>query len=283
MTGPILTGRYDPDELPFSEREFIYFGAYMVRAIMLNDVGYESCVLTSKLVSELYTRLGIRTMPIICQVTALNPAAWERVEDGGKIELFADPDEDAYATNIPHDPERHSPEALQGHLAVIVANRYLVDASIDQLARPDRNLYIDPLILEFGEDDDSIGFEGFIGGDPAMVNLPNGGGMIYQPHAEDLEYLNGADWQEFADDPKSMEVLDGAMGLIQFALDEGEFPSLPRLPTSISLHAGKVLDACRQHKLSADETVEVFQRHGLSIERYANQIETVVQRMQRRR
>jgi len=280
--GPFATGRYDPDELPFGEMHFVYFASYMTRAVMLNEVGYESCILTSKLISELFRRLGITCMPITLGVDAFNKAAWERVQRGEKVSDHTDPEDDAYVCRIPHDPERHSEEALQGHLAVVVRNRYLVDASIDQLSRPARDLYIEPVILTFGTDEDSVTFEDFIGGEAAHCLLPNGGALIYHPHPEDLEYQSGVDFQPIDTDAKSQHVLDSVYGLVEVALDSGEFPPLPPLPTSISTHYGRVIDAIRENGLTAEDAQEVIARHGFTLDEYVSQIDAVSSRVQRR-
>lgn len=256
---------YDPEQLPFPERDFLYFGAYMVRSILLNESARESCMVSAHAVAELYRRFGITSIPVVVQVTALNKAAHEAAQRGEAIGLNSAASSDAFVTQIKHDPEQHSEDALQGHVALLVANRYMVDPSIDQLARPARGIIIEPLIMPF---DEEVGFEDFLGGAKASVELPNGGALVYEPHPEDLAYLDFCDWEPVEDDPRLMEALAGAEGLVRFALDEGEFPPLPPLPDSVSTTMVKLQSRLKEFGASAAQAAEAIERMGWTAEEF---------------
>lgn len=269
---------YNPDELPFPERDLIYFTAYQTRAQLLLGSSVESCMMSSRLVSEVYRAMGLTCMPLVVQVTAMNAEAWKAAQEEGKVELYAGPDDPAYACQIRHDPSQHSETALQGHVTVIVSNRYLVDASIDQLTRKARNLYVEPFIADFTTS--QVSLEDFLGGEQVALDLPKGGGLIYEAHPEDLAYLEFVDWEPIEDDPRTQAAFDATLGLVQVALDNEAFPPLPALPSSIStqaIHIAQKMD--EMPDLSPEEKREAWLRNGFDPDELAQTVEQVRERM----
>lgn len=269
---------YDPDELPFPERDLLYFTAYMARALLLIESQRESCMVTAHLVGEIYRAMGINSIPIVVGVTAMNAEALKAAEEGRRVELQSASSSKAFATTIPYDPERHSEDALQGHVALLVANRYLLDPSIDQLSRPARGLTIEPMLMEF---DENVTAQQFLDGARVSFGLPDGGMLIYEPHPEDLAYLDFIDWEPIENDDRLTSVSASVAGLVGIATDTGAFPEMPSLPNSPSSTMVKLQSRLEEYAADAEQAREAIARMGWDMEEFAESMGEFAERVNR--
>lgn len=273
--------RYSPDELPFDERTFLWHVAYLTRANLLRDFGAESCMLTCRVLGDVYREMGLRVLPVVVGVTALNPAAVALARAGEQLPDFreADPSEDAYGISITHRPDEHSEESLCGHLALIVGSDYFVDPSIDQLSRPARGLVIQPLLACFGEE---LQLEDFMAGERCAITLPDEGLVTYEAHLDDLAYQDGSDWEPIDADEIYREVFDNSIGLADLMLETGKFPPLPDLPLAASSVVVKLIEAANATGITREELDDAFRRHGFDPMQAMEAVEATLQRAAKR-
>lgn len=216
------------------ELELLHFALWHTRAEIVRHATAESCILSTRLLSQVYAHMGVRSMPIVVGVTAGNKR-WRELAQRGEDPTDV---EGAFGVQIRHTYE-DNPEAWcnnadtpwpGGHIVLVAQGRYLCDPSADQLSYPDRGLVVPPMSADLGEH-----AQGFIEGDlPLGFRMEDGGEVIYHPFSDDLSYTYSTDWKECK--PGEMlfdRVFEQVVGLVEIVQEAGQLPESGSLPTAV--------------------------------------------------
>jgi hypothetical protein len=150
------------------------------RAAVLTRFDVSSCIATTRVVIEVLAYFGIAARPWAANVKLFNDIAWKLTGDG--VPLTAWPPE-AHSVSV---DTRNGGDGI-GHV-VAVAGPVLVDASIDQAARPDKGLAVGPLVLGL-----PAGFDRAVPGD-VLFELDGGIRLMYGPSGSRL-YTTSTNWR----------------------------------------------------------------------------------------
>lgn len=138
-----------------TEEEKIKYAMYMSRVgLLASGAIRQSCVASAKITTEVLRSLDIYARPMTASVLVATGGWFTRAEKEGRFPRRDEADqwweEDrAYSLGVAYDPEP-SEGAFSGHMIVLAGEgaRYLVDPSLDQLSRPQRDLPLDPVYLD---------------------------------------------------------------------------------------------------------------------------------------
>lgn len=210
----------------------LFFAMWHARCEILRHSSRESCILSTKIVCDLFNQLGVRAMPVTVDVVGMNTAALEKAKRGEDPNCSeGSPD---FASRCKVDPDAEEPEGSKwpGHL-VLVAGRWMFDPSADQFARPDFDFIVRPMMVEFESEEmlEAWLYDGVRQG----IELPDGGVISYEAHPEVLTYRISSDWEDTKEGDGLWEsVMAKTHGLVGIYEDVEELPDLPDLPPSRS-------------------------------------------------
>lgn len=210
----------------------LFFSMWHARCEILRHSNRESCILSTKIVCDLFNQLGVRAMPVTVDVIGMNQIAYEKSQGGTALDISqGSPD---FASRCKVDPLAEDPEGTNwpGHL-VLIAGRWMFDPSADQFARPDFDFIVKPMMIEFESDEmlEAWLYEGLRQG----CELPDGGVISYQAHPDILTYRVSSDWEDSKEGDGLWEsVMAKTHGLIDLYEDVSGQLDLPDLPPSRS-------------------------------------------------
>lgn len=118
----------------------------------------------------------------------------------------------------------------------IIDGKYLVDPSADQFSEPAEAIIVaGPMIAE-AEGKRRSELAKFAEGDTHLTfGLPEGALIDYEPHPEDLSYMDSMDWEETKPGDKFFDfVFETVEGLLDLYADAPSLPFLPELPPALS-------------------------------------------------
>lgn len=138
-------------------QEQIRYATWMSRVgLLASGAIKQSCVASAKITTEVLRSIGIGARPMAASVIVGTDGWVRRMETGDRptAETWDDwwEQDRAYSLGIAYDPEP-SAGAWHAHMIVLAAGqRYLVDPSLDQLARPQRDLPLEPVVVDMAEE-----------------------------------------------------------------------------------------------------------------------------------
>lgn len=174
------------------EREAVLAVVEVARPIILSQYRKDSCVASTRIGLGAFRRLGIPARPLPVEVAIFNPTMARLLREGTHPTLaLADPR--AWSVGAgPDDSTPLKPKGWKGHL-VILTESFLVDLSLDQFARPERNLDLEPIALPRPE-----GWPDEVK-DWATWRTDAGIEIMYRS-IEDWRWRNSPDWRRKRDD-----------------------------------------------------------------------------------
>jgi hypothetical protein len=215
--------------------ELIHFAMWHARCEILRHADRESCIVSSRILCDVYAELGIRSMPLVVDVVIFNQAAFE-ANLRGENPNPEDEDSGQYAMRCEVVPGGSMDDQWwKGHLLVLADGRFICDVSADQFARPQHGIDATPSTIEFPT---AERLEAWLDGDMdgrATIHLPGEQGIIaYEAHAEELSYRDCSDWEDTVRGDRLRDrVLENVIGLCDLYADV-DLPPLPDLPPSRS-------------------------------------------------
>lgn len=205
-----------------NELELIEFTQWHMRCELLRYASRESCILSTRVLSDLLGRLGIQALPLAVGSYAVNAAAADRMRRGERPD---DKDSGAFMRTCVHVGMPGDGEFYHGHVVLLAGGRYLCDPSADQFSYPDHDLIVTPLVIDLGDH-----VQDFLEGASIGARTPGGGAIAYVAHPEDTSYRDCSDWEDHTPGDKLYERLVATtLGLIDLYAD-GPMPDLPDLP-----------------------------------------------------
>lgn len=211
------------------QRDLLFFAMWHARCELLRHGTKESCILSTKILCDLFNQLGVRAMPVAVDVIGMDKIAVEMSERGEDIDV-TDPECKGFAYRCKVDPDNEDPEGSTwpGHL-VLVAGRWMFDPSADQFSRDEYGCEVRPLMVEFESDEEMDTW--LNDGERRGIKLPEGGLISYEAHPDVLTYRISSDWEDSKPgDPLWESVMAKTHGLMGIYEDVEELPDLPDLP-----------------------------------------------------
>jgi hypothetical protein len=179
---------------------------------VLTEAGFErrSCILHTRLAVMRARKDGIRARALACRVEVLNPE-WIALRDRlgrepTSAEWTANPQ--AWSMGIGFgagevplatlDARRR--DGYDAHVVTVVEERHVLDLTIDQANRPQKNIKLRPGFFDASP--------AFLAGEVGIGYVQNGCEVRYMPIPDERGYLTVPDWTEVrANDPVVRRIL----------------------------------------------------------------------------
>jgi len=162
----------------------------IARPIILEYFRKDSCIASTRITIEVFSRLGFKTIPFACHVRIFNGKFREIFEREKhwptKEEMEKWITQGAWSIGFGYGD--HKGERYIGHLVAIVENKYLIDSSIDQAERPHKEIFFPAiLVAEINRD--------FRRGKEKLTIINDRGTVIvYEPKIKDRKWETSPDW-----------------------------------------------------------------------------------------
>jgi hypothetical protein len=172
--------------------EVLKLYARIARPVILEYFRKDSCIASTRITVEVFTRLGFKAIPLPSQAQIYNRKFREILEREKhwptKEEMKKWITQGAWGIGIGFGD--HKGGGYVGHLVAIVENKYLVDSSLDQAERPHKEIFF-PVILvaeinrDFGR-----------GKEKHTIVNDRGTVMVYEPKIKDRKWETSPDWTD---------------------------------------------------------------------------------------
>jgi hypothetical protein len=168
--------------------------ARIARPVILEYFRKDSCIASTRITVEVFSRLGFKAMPFPCTVQIYNNKFREIFEREKhwptKKEMGKWVTKGAWGIGIGFGDDRK--EGYLGHMVAIVENRYLVDSSLDQAERPNKEIYLPAILVTEVNRDFRRGKK-----ELTIVN-ERGTVMVYEPRIKDRKWEATPDWTKIS-------------------------------------------------------------------------------------
>lgn len=168
----------------------------LTRPLMLRS-GWRTdcCIATTRALTRVFSSYGIQSHALMVELVIWNNAMREKVNAVGRVaetheemrEWFKECGAWTMGLGIP-DPA--APDSWHGHMVVVIENRVILDASIDQADRPARGVKF-PYSITAEVDDTFLSGE-----EPRICISPTGMLLRYQARPNDQRYVDSPDWEQ---------------------------------------------------------------------------------------
>jgi len=162
----------------------------IARPIILEYFRKDSCIASTRITIEVFSRLGFKAIPFACHVQIFNDKFREIFErekhwpTKGEMEKWIT--QGAWSIGFGYGD--HKGERYIGHLVAIVENKYLIDSSIDQAERPHKEIFFPAILVTEVKRDFRRGKENL-----TIIN-DRGTVMVYEPKIKDRKWEVSPDW-----------------------------------------------------------------------------------------
>lgn len=108
----------------------------------------DSCIASVRVLTDVLSYFGHSSEPLACTTVVFNAAGWEQLQQGIPHEQWS-PEAHSVGVEGTGNLRSHDPNRWDGHLVALVDDgRWLVDPSLDQFARPQRDINVMPAVLD---------------------------------------------------------------------------------------------------------------------------------------
>lgn len=177
------------------------------RPVLRERFRRNNCIMATRTLQDVLMHFGIPNRAVACKVYVFNPAQAQAMEAGVRLPRPGAPEyEQAGYYSLGVD-EHSSGPGFSGHMVNLLTEHtlgdlvgsdhtemLLIDGSVDQFARPERDIHIPELI--------SIGAvpAGWVRGDPEQGGFSiNGSAVVYAATPHNLAYISSPDWRQQRD------------------------------------------------------------------------------------
>jgi len=176
-------------------RDILERFAEIARGEILKEFGIDSCIASTRVTLEVMRSLKIPAKPLHVRLFAMNRAMAKNIDEFG----YPDPEtlghwcseDGAHSVGVGYGAPP-GVEGWNGHLVAFVGTGYLVDASLDQVERPQKNLLV-PVSGVFWT---KINQAGFITGKIPMIRVLPSAVLRYEVVVPpDLGYKDSPNWR----------------------------------------------------------------------------------------
>lgn len=168
--------------------------AEIARGEILKEFGIESCIGSTRITVEVMKKLKVPVKPLVTKLYATNIVMAKLIEEHG----YPDPEtldrwveeHGAHSIGLGYGPPTPDDPGWDGHLVAFVGGRYVVDAAVDQVERPEKNIHVPDVLVAHPE-------SGFIvGKKPMIVWLPAAMLRYEVMVPPDLGYKDSPNWRK---------------------------------------------------------------------------------------
>jgi len=167
--------------------------AEIARGEILREFGLESCIGSTRITLEVMKKLKVPVKPLATKLYAMNVVMAKLIEEHGypdseTLDQWVE-EHNAHSIGLGYGPPTPDDPGWDGHLVAFVGGRYLVDASIDQVERPAKDLHVPDVLVARTE-------TGFVTGKrPLIVWLPSAVLRYEAMVPQDLGYKTSPNWR----------------------------------------------------------------------------------------
>lgn len=165
--------------------------AAVVRAEVLRHVRPDSCIATTRLLLDVLARERIAAYALAVDARVANMAAERLLAAGTGSESLAGRAAwvVAGAWVVAIERGEAAPDRWAGHLVAVAERRFLIDAALDQAARPERGIVLaGPVVAPVGE--------AFLRGRQGLVGQLGATTVRYRTRPGDRSYRTAPDWAD---------------------------------------------------------------------------------------
>lgn len=159
------------------------------REEILRAYHLDSCIATTKIIIDVLAHFHYLAQPLSVKVMAFNPAFVQRIESGAEFpktsEISKQWSEEDGSWSIGIGYGRSGPNKWPGHLVAVLQN-CMIDASLDQASRPQRNINLGSSVFEIPVE--------FIHGKEEFVCEIDGSVVKYTAFPNDQSYQLSPNW-----------------------------------------------------------------------------------------
>ncbi len=161
------------------------------RQEMLRHFSSDSCIAATKIAIDVLAHYHVLAKPLVARLMIFNPAFVRRIENGaafptsGEITKQWSEEDGSWCLGVGYGS---APTKWSGHLvAVLEEEGWLIDASLDQASRPNRNILVGPAVF------DGV-TEEFLRGERPLVKSINGSVLKYVAFPDEKSYNTSPNW-----------------------------------------------------------------------------------------
>jgi hypothetical protein len=164
----------------------------------MDEAGWilDSCLPATRVAIKVLAHFGIDATPLVVTVRAMNKLGAEYIDRSRQLGVVAPLPRDAWKVDIGY-------QLVEGkwakHVVAIAGNR-LIDLTLDQVSRPEKDLIAQPLSTV-------VRVEFLRGQVPLAVGLDRGGRVQYDALPNDASYAAQRSWMDEATQDKVVEVI----------------------------------------------------------------------------
>lgn len=155
------------------------------RPVLLQFFRLDSCIASSNVVRQVLASYHVYSEAVPVKAYVVNAKGDEFLRQG-HADWVREKREGAYAVGVGYGGP--DPDAWDGHLVLIVDHRYLLDMSADQLARPQYDILVTPLIAKVDGVDLSRPKSRL------ALGLEKGGVLLYEGDPDNQLFRRAPDW-----------------------------------------------------------------------------------------
>lgn len=161
------------------------------RPAILEEFRADSCIASTRIGLDVLDHFGILAEPLPVSVTIFNPVMVEKYDEGMTLPQSKQEMEEwvrlygAWAIGLGHGGDQ-GPLKWPGHLVMLVEKELLVDLSIDQVNRPQRNIVLHPFATNT--------FPEFLSGEEGLCAKVNGCMLRYLVLKGNKGYTTSPNW-----------------------------------------------------------------------------------------
>lgn len=163
----------------------------ITREEILREFAADTCVLTVRVLHELLSMFGVESFPVTAKLIVLCPKITREVE---KLKRLPTNEElsriqtkvNGHSVGV----GTHTPAGRTGHLVLMLnyrGNRILLDPSLDQASRPNKDIRMQPLTVTMGAAEEA---------NTAYIQWINGCTVAYWFYPDRDDYSLTPDWCE---------------------------------------------------------------------------------------
>lgn len=161
---------------------------------MLRVFRSDSCIAATRITLDVLAHFHVLAEALPARLMIFNPAFVQRIENGAEFPKSGDvvqewaKEDGSWTLGVGYSDEGTlAPDKWPGHLVAVTEDRWLIDCSLDQAIRLDRDIRVGPAVWDGVTD-------AFMRGHEPFVRSINGSVLKYMAFPDELRYKNSPNW-----------------------------------------------------------------------------------------
>ena len=154
--------------------------------IIADNYNPDNCIVSARIAMEVFDNWHLKVKPLTVKVSIFNKLYSDKgAAPADEEEAKKWIDEGAWSV-IVGDRTEKNPQKWHGHLVSLI-DKYMIDTSVIQANRPNKNILVDPIVAELKDSE-------FKSGKNNIVFNMNGSTMFYTVFPDDTSFMKHKDW-----------------------------------------------------------------------------------------